>query len=43
MVDGFITNPIDVDVFIATPIHSTDCSDTDVSYDAVDRLMMLVC
>ena len=38
----FITTPIDADGLIATPIKSTDCADTNVLDDAVDRLTMLI-
>ena len=42
MSDGLINTPIDVYGLIATPINSTDCTDTNVLYDSVDRLMMLM-
>ena len=41
--DRLIATPIDADGLIAMPIDSTDCADTNVSDDAVDRLMMLMC
>ena len=41
--DELIATPIYADGLIATPIKSTDCADTNVSDDAVDRLTMLMC
>ena len=40
---GLISTHIYMDGLIATPIKSTDCSDTNVSDDAVDILTMLMC
>ena len=42
-VDGFIATLIDAGVLIANNIHLTENDDTNVSYDAIDGLMMLIC
>ena len=41
--DGLIATTIDTDGLIYTPIKSTDCADTNVLDEAVDRLTMLMC
>ena len=41
--DGLIATHIDAEGLISTPINSTYFADTNVSYDAVDGLMMLMC
>ena len=40
---ALIATTIDAGGLISTPIKSTDCADTNVSDDAVDRLTMLMC
>ena len=40
--DRLITNPIDADGLIDNPTESTDCADTNVLDDDVDRLTMLM-
>ena len=40
--DRLITNPIDADGLIDNPTESTDCADTNVLDDNVDRLTMLM-
>ena len=41
--DRLIATPINEYGFIATTIYSTDCYDTNIFDDVVDRLMMLMC
>ena len=43
MVGVLIATPINTYGLITNPIDSTDCADTNVLDDSVDRLMVLMC
>ena len=41
--DALISTSINVDGLIDIPIDSMDCADTNVLYDAIYGLMVLIC